>query len=102
MMKNVPHILAALAVILTINLTAATAADAGCYADYKAKRNNPLRLHYGVIKLPDAACTKAAARPTIQKRIGADGWKLLNILSVFGPEKLEEKRAKAGKFFLKY
>ena len=102
MMKNALHILAALAVILTMNLTAATAADAACYADYKAKRNNPLRLQYGVIKLPDAACTKAAARPIIQKRIGTDGWKLLNILSIFGPEQLEEKRTQAGKFFLKY
>ncbi|HGG65793.1 MAG TPA: hypothetical protein ENK34_14610, partial [Rhodobacteraceae bacterium] len=32
--------------------TTAFAADAACYADYKAKRDNPLKLHYGVVELP--------------------------------------------------
>ena len=31
-------------------------AEAACFADYKAKRDNPLRLHYGVVKLSDGAC----------------------------------------------
>ncbi len=98
MMKKLAHALPALA----LAIGAATAADAACYADYKAKRNDPLRLQYGVIELPADACTKASARPVIQARIGADGWELLNILSIFGPEQLEEKRAQAGKFFLRY
>ena len=31
-------------------------ADAACYADYKAKQDAPLRLHYGVAQVSDAAC----------------------------------------------
>ena len=31
-------------------------ASAECYADYKAKQDDPLRLHYGVAQVSDAAC----------------------------------------------
>ncbi len=84
-------------------LGAASAADAACYADYKARKGPPLRLHYGVIQLPDRVCgkPKAAAR-VIARRIGADGWQLLAIVSFFGPEGLASRKASAGKFFLRY
>ena len=42
---------AALLVLVTIALAAPS--HAACYVDYKAKRDNPLRLHYGVMQLPD-------------------------------------------------
>lgn len=78
-------------------------AEAGCYADYKAKRDNPLKLQYGVIELADAACTStAAAWPAIAERIGADGWTLLDVMSIFGPAGLEERKARAGTYFLRY
>lgn len=84
-------------------LCAATAADAGCYADYKAKQEAPLRLHYGVAELPDAACDSArAAARVLAPRLAADGWKLLNILSIFGPEGLDQRKDSAGAFFLRY
>ena len=83
-------------------LMAAAPASASCYADYKAKRDNPLRLHYGVIELPDSACSPDAAKNQIAQRISADGWKLLNILSIFQNDGLEERKTSAGQYFLRY
>lgn len=76
-------------------------ASAACYADYKAKRDNPLRLHYGVIEL-QGPCQRGPARTEVANRLGASGWTLLNILSVFGPEGLAERRANAGEFYLRF
>lgn len=76
-------------------------ATAACYADYKAKRDNPLRLHYGVIEISDDDCTVAAARKALRARL-SDGWKLLQVQGVFGPEALDERRAGAGEYFLRY
>jgi len=88
--------------ILTLALLAATPAGASCYADYKAKQDNPLRLHYGVIELPDSACSRGAAKNQISQRISVDGWKLLNILSIFQADGLEERKDSAGQYFLRY
>ena len=93
------HILLSAALFLALS----TAAQAACYADYKAKRDNPLRLHYGVIELPDAACNAPRrAERQIARRIATDGWELLNIVSTFGPEGLDQRRASAADFFLRY
>jgi len=82
---------------------AAGTAQASCYADYKAKRDNPLRLHYGVIEISDAACNDAAlAKAEIEKSIAADKWRLLNVMSVFGAEGLENRKESAGQFFLRF
>lgn len=91
-------------VLLALLALAALAGPAGaaCFADYKAKRDDPLRLHYGVIELPDDACSAKAAAPLIARRIAADGWELLNVLGVFGREGLAEREESAGRFFLRY
>ncbi|PRY20649.1 hypothetical protein CLV78_11222 [Aliiruegeria haliotis] len=86
---------------VTLSLLAAPA-TAACYSDYKAKRDDPLRLHYGVIALNGNACTKAAAKKQIPKRIAADGWTLLNVLGVFDEAGLQERKKSAGKFYLRY
>ena len=78
----------------------AVPASAECYADYKAKRDNPLRLHYGVAEV--SSCNKKGARAELAPRLAAGGWKLLNIVSVFGPEGVNERKASAGDFFLRY
>jgi hypothetical protein len=84
-------------------MTLAMPASAACYADYKAKRDNPLKLHYGVIELSEGACRNPGkARAEIARRIGGDGWKLLNVLGTFGPEGLDARRASAGAYFLRY
>ena len=41
------------------------AAQAACYADYKAKQDAPLRLHYGVAEISEP-CTPASAEAQLQ------------------------------------
>lgn len=95
----------------TASLLAATAmalilalpARAECYVDYKAKRDNPLRLAYGVSQVSDEACGKLKlAKAELAPRLAADGWTLMKILSSFGPEGLSERKTSAGEFFLRY
>lgn len=81
--------------------TAPLAQAADCYADYKAKQNNPLKLHYGVIQLR-GACDKSSAQGEIQSRIAASGWTLLNVMTVFGPEGLKQRKANAGSYYLRF
>jgi hypothetical protein len=77
------------------------AAAAQCYADYKAKRDDPLRLHYGVAEL-SGACAPGPAARELAPRLARQGWELLDVVSVFGPGGLEERRADAGDFFLRF
>lgn len=91
----------ALAALLVLGL--ALPVHAECYADYKAKKDKPLQLAYGVSQISDAACgDQKAARAELAPRLAADGWTLLKILSTFGPEGLSERKASAGDFFLRY
>lgn len=88
---------------LVLMAVLALPAQAECYADYKAKQDNPLRLAYGVSQVSDSACGKnKAAHAELAPRLAADGWTLLKILSTFGPEGLQERKASAGDFFLRY
>ena len=80
---------------------AAPAQAADCYADYKAKQDKPLRLHYGVIKV-QGACKRSSARAELSARLKRQGWTLLNVMSVFGDEGLAERRGNAGSFYLRY
>ncbi|THH36600.1 hypothetical protein E4Z66_06525 [Aliishimia ponticola] len=79
----------------------ATAASAECYADYKAKQGSPLRLHYGVAELR-GECSVASARAQLNKRLARQGWTLLNVVSVFGPEGLQSRKADAGSYYLRF
>ena len=79
------------------------AANAACYADYKAKRDDPLKLHYGVMEIPNTACgSKGAAARAIAPRLAAAGWTLLNVVSVFDQAGLAGKKANAGPYFLRF
>lgn len=75
-------------------------ASAECYADYKAKQDDPLRLHYGVAEV--SACDTGGAAAELVPRLASDGWTLLTVLSTFGPEGLDERRDSAGAYFLRY
>jgi uncharacterized membrane protein len=78
-------------------------AQAACYADYKAKRDGPLQLHYGVVKLSDRACSSPdKARNEVKKKLKSEGWKLLTVLSTFDDGGLDQRRSDAGKYFLRY
>ena len=90
-------------VVLAIALMGSAPAAADCYADYKAKQQNPLRLHYGVIQLADAACdNRLRARRLIERRIAKDGWQLLNVMSIFDKKGLAQRKESAGKYYLRY
>lgn len=75
---------------------------AACFADYKAKMDDPLRLHYGVIELPDNACSVPAAFVVIAPRVAAGGWELLEVMSVFDESGLSSRRGDAGQFYLRF
>lgn len=76
------------------------AANAACFADYKAKRTDPLRLHYGVIELSDAECDAADA--AVSDRIAKDGWELLTIMDVFDQAGAAQRKSDAGEYYLRY
>ncbi len=82
---------------------AAGPASAACYADYKAKKENPLKLHYGVIQLDAEPCqmSKALAN-TAKNRLVGSGWTLLQVRSVFDERSLEAKKKDAGAYFLRF
>lgn len=90
-------------ILLSILMTSlwASAAQAVCYADYKAKRDDPLRLHYGVAEIA-ADCTKSDAEAELADRLAADNWQLLNVLGVFDDAGLQERKDSAGEYFLRY
>jgi hypothetical protein len=90
-----------LALSFGLALALAAPASARCYADYKAKRDDPLRLHYGVAEL-DGRCARGPAAQELAPRLARAGWQLLDVVGVFGPEGLEERRADAGRFFLRF
>ena len=92
----------ALTLATVLAATFAQAAQAECYADYKAKKDGPLQLHYGVAQVSDGNCSPGAAAGELKPRLAADGWTLLNVLSTFGPEGLGERKASAGAYFLRY
>lgn len=79
----------------------AGAASADCYADYKAKRDDPLRLHYGVAAI-SGDCTQANAKDQLRQRLSAENWQLLNVVGVFEDVGLEERKESAGEYFLRY
>jgi hypothetical protein len=76
-------------------------AHAACYADYKAKQDGPLRLHYGVAEVR-GECNVRSAEDQLRPALANDGWQLLNVLGVFDDDQLEQRRDSAGEYFLRY
>ena len=96
-MKTLSFIAASL-----VALTLAGQASSQCFADYKAKQDNPLRLQYGIIELPASACgSRGAARSYAAPVIGASGWTLLQIESIFDATEFQRRRANAGAIHLR-
>ena len=83
-------------------LSVASPAMAECYADYKAKKDDPLQLHYGVAQVSDSNCSPQGAANELRARLAGDGWVLLNVLATFGPEGLDERKGSAGAYFLRF
>lgn len=92
-------------ILLIFTLIALTAgAEPGhaaeCYADYKAKQDDPLRLHYGVAEI--SQCSVQAAEAELSARLAAQGWTLLNVMSVFDQSGLAERKDSAGRNYLRF
>ena len=87
----------------SLSVMSASGAIAACYADYKAKQESPLRLHYGVIEVASQPCQMSrAVTNAVAKRVAAGGWELLQVQSVFDETGLEAKKRDAGEFFLRF
>lgn len=81
----------------------ASNASAACYADYKAKKEDPLRLHYGVVEINAQPCQMSGAVSlAVAQRVAAGGWELLQVQSVFDETGLEAKKRDAGEFYLRF
>lgn len=76
-------------------------ATADCYADYKAKQDDPLRLHYGVAIIA-GPCEMTAAQDELTRRLSEHGWTLLTVMSLFDEDGLNERKDSAGQYFLRY
>ena len=94
-----PSVLSLLAALLLLP-GLAWAQDA-CFADYKASREGPLELQYGVAEI-SGECTVPAAEGELAPRLAADGWQLLEVMDTFDASGLEERRESAGEYFLRY
>ncbi len=82
-------------------LLSTTAVQAACYADYKAKQDDPLRLHYGVAEVR-GDCSVGSAEQQLEDRLDSAGWELLNVLGVFDDAGLDERKDSAGEYFLRF
>ncbi len=92
----------ALTIAVLIAVLAAAPAAAQCYADYKAKQDNPLRLQYGIVELPPEACgDRAAAARHAGAVLAEHGWTLLQIESTFGEDGFAQRRSRAGAIHLR-
>lgn len=85
-----------------IAVMTANTASAACYVDYKAKQDDPLRLHYGVAEVVSEDCTVEMAHDELSSRLEAESWHLLNVISVFDEAGLAEREESAGEFYLRY
>jgi len=89
--------------VASLTFTSVNGAMAACFADYKAKQEDPLRLHYGVIEVGVQPCRMSrAVSNTVSKRVAAGGWMLLQVESVFDETGLEAKKRDAGEFYLRF
>ena len=95
------QILSICGLLMALSLEAAPAQAADCYADYKAKQDQPLRLHYGVMELSQG-CNAQSARQEVAARLKRNGWTLLQVQSVFDAQGLQQRKANAGKYYLRF
>lgn len=94
-----PNQLALVGLLLALSLPSVATAE--CLFAYKAKRDNPLQLHYGVISIR-GECQRASAVQEANDRLASSGWSLLVLLEQVEESKLNQYKEKAGEYFLRY
>ena len=89
---------------LFVAVFAAPSAFAACYVDYKAKQDDPLRLHYGVmtVQIAPPCASSPNVNADVSRRLEEAGWTLLQVESVFDQAALDSKKADAGEYFLRF
>lgn len=86
-----------------VALLLAAPAHAACFADYIAKKENPLKLHYGVMQVDISPCRMSDnVKALVTKRLKAGGWSLLKVRSVFDDGGLGKRKQDAGQYFLRF
>lgn len=88
--------------LITALCFAAGHAQAACFAHYKAKQDDPLQLHYGVMQIEDGACTPGAAMDVVNARLLPNGWTLLNIVKTSPDTPTPQEQSNAGEYFLRF
>lgn len=91
-----------LLISLCLTLALPTSAIADCFVAYKAKQDDPLRLHYGVLALPGDCPSKANAQTAAQTRLQSAGWTILNVITISETEPTAQMKADAGEHYLRY
>ena len=72
-----------------------------CFVLYKAKKDNPLKLHLGLIQINGQCASHDIEGITIQ-RLNSTGWKLLQIVKTSSNIDAEKMEKDLGDYFLKY
>lgn len=72
-----------------------------CFVLYKAKKDNPLTLHLGLMKI-DRTCSDDAIEVISRLRLQPAGWSLLQIVNVSKDIEVEKIKRDLGEYFLKY
>lgn len=95
-MKQISLFCAALACL-------ALPAHADCYAEYKAKKDDPLRLHYGILLIEADICPDPKeAEVIVQDRLADTQWTLLNVIGLSKAAPSKEQESNAGTFYLRF
>lgn len=80
----------------------AAPAEAACYAQYRATRQNPVQLAYGVAAIPGNTCSAQAAAQYLQDRLSRSGWTLQNVLSTMTSNSAPANAGYTGGHYLAY
>ncbi|SMX40870.1 hypothetical protein [Maliponia aquimaris] len=100
MSRTLARLLGPLLLVLALALPGAAAAD--CYVSYKAKQDQPLRLHYGVLVIGGSCPSGGQAANIAASRLASGGWTLLNVVRMSTSPPSSSERANAGQFYLRY
>lgn len=72
-----------------------------CFYEYKAKQDDPLRLHVGILQT-NHKCGANQAMAELRQRLDAGGWKLIQVVTSFEERPSNEQLQKYGHFIFKY
>ena len=72
-----------------------------CFVLYKAKKDNPLKLHLGLMQV-NKPCSGKSLEIVVSNRLNPSGWLLLKIVNTIESVETEKMKSELGDYFLKY